>query len=302
MSVIAIGRRRMDQITRTYEQMIDRFVKWAKTEQGIRAAIVVGSRARIDRAADEWADLDIMIFTTQPEHYIPRTDWLENIGNVWISIVGRTAGGDPERLVLFEDGFKVDFVFLSTDALRRLVDAESVPALYARGARVILDKDGLAVQAIPSSFGSPASHLPTQEEFLHVINAFWYTAVVVAEQLRRGELWLVKIRDASMKECLLYILQWHARATHGWDCDTWHMGRFMEHWADPRALKEMHDVFARFDEADSWRALLATMDLFRWLAIETSEQLGYRYPTFADERATELVGNLFSGSSRTDNH
>ncbi|MFC1714390.1 hypothetical protein ACFL6S_12040 [Candidatus Poribacteria bacterium] len=34
---------------------------------------------------------------------------------------------------------------------------------------------------------------------MHVINAFWYTAIYMAKQLGRGDLWLVKIRDANTK-------------------------------------------------------------------------------------------------------
>jgi hypothetical protein len=40
--------------------------------------------------------------------------------------------------------------------------------------------------------------------------------------------------------------------------------------------------------------LFATVDLFRWLAIETAEQLSYPYPTFADEHATELARTLLA--------
>jgi hypothetical protein len=37
-----------------------------------------------------------------------------------------------------------------------------------------------------------------------------------------------------MKELLLRMLEWHARATHGWDYETWYTGRFVDRWADRR--------------------------------------------------------------------
>jgi len=67
---------------------------------------------------------------------------------------------------------------------------------------------------------------------------------------------------------------------------------------NPRAVKEMRDAFAHYDEDDIWRALLATMDLFRWLAVETAEQLNYQYPTRADEHVTKLVKELLSGKNQ----
>ena len=71
-------------------------------------------------------------------------------------------------------------------------------------------------------------------------------------------------------------------------------GRFLEEWADARAVESLPAVFAHYDEDDVWRALMATMELFRWLAIETADLLGYSYPSFGEERTTEFVQGLFS--------
>lgn len=59
----------MEQCAQAYEQMIERFVGRAQSERDIRAAIVIGSRARIDHPADEWSDLDIVILSTNPTRY-----------------------------------------------------------------------------------------------------------------------------------------------------------------------------------------------------------------------------------------
>jgi aminoglycoside 6-adenylyltransferase len=90
------------------------------------------------------------------------------------------------------------------------------------------------------------------------------------------------------------MMEWHARATDGWTYDTWHGGRFLEEWADPKVLEGLRGAFAHFDEDDIKRALLATMDMFRWIAIETAEKLDYPYPTNADRRVTEWVKTCLS--------
>ena len=71
-------------------------------------------------------------------------------------------------------------------------------------------------------------------------------------------------------------------------------GRFLEEWADPRAVMELRRAFARYDTDEIRCALAATMDLFRWLSVEAAGQWGYAYPTFGAERATELVGELMA--------
>ena len=52
------------------EQLEQRFAAWAQTQPDIRAAFVVGSRARTDHPADQWSDLDIMVVTTRPERLL----------------------------------------------------------------------------------------------------------------------------------------------------------------------------------------------------------------------------------------
>jgi len=57
-----------------YEQLIDRFVRWAHTDDNLRAAGIVGSRARIDHPADGWSDLDVLLVATDPRPYCARSD------------------------------------------------------------------------------------------------------------------------------------------------------------------------------------------------------------------------------------
>jgi aminoglycoside 6-adenylyltransferase len=106
-------------------------------------------------------------------------------------------------------------------------------------------------------------------------------------------LWTAKdCCDGYLKRLLLRLIEWHAQASHMEGYDTWHKGRFLEEWADPRVVTELESVFAHYESADIWRALVATLRLFRWLAQETTARWGYLYPTLADECATSLVAIL----------
>jgi len=314
------------QTTQAYEQLIERFVAWAEIQPDVRAALIVGSRAREDRPADQWSDLDVILIVAEPERYLAKTDWLENIGNPWITFVEKTGTGDEkERRVLFEGGLDVDFALLPTkkmQPLARLLQARGrFPQLLKllprslsqqiaqgiadfsdvarRGVKVLVDKDGIAEPLMSAIAEAPAPVPPTQDKFLNLVNDFWYHAVWTAKKLRRGELWTAKgCSDSYMKRRLLRMIEWHARAKNGFEYDTWHGGRFLERWASPRVVEDLRDAFAHYDEDDLWRGLLATMDLFRWVAIETAELLGHTYPSSADGHATELVKNLSASGSR----
>ena len=68
-------------VDRAYEPIIERFVAGPHTEDGIRAAVVIGSRARTDHPADEWADLDIVIWSTDPARYLADAGWTATLGD-----------------------------------------------------------------------------------------------------------------------------------------------------------------------------------------------------------------------------
>ena len=306
------------------KQLEERFVAWANTRPDIRAAIVIGSRARVDRPADECSDLDIVFFTNNPHYYLSKTDWLESISNPLLTFVQNTpVGGQRERRVLFDSGLDVDFTIVSNAEARLLVrflrlrkrfpqllqllpkeksrkmmqQISGFASIIRRGMRVLSDKDGVTIH-LPLlhdgsfSFSPPK---PSQSEFLAVLDEFWYFAVLMTKKLRRGELWTAgRINNCSMKDLLLQMLEWHTRAINNWDYDTWHAGSFIEHWADPRAVNALSNVFAHYNREDIRNSLWATMDTFRWLAVETAAHLNFPYPTVIDERVKGLLDTYLS--------
>jgi aminoglycoside 6-adenylyltransferase len=267
-----------------------------------------------------------MIFTADVQRYVSNRDWIEGLGNVWVAAQGRTVRGDPEWLVIFEGGIDADFVFISSRRLRwalrllgllkssprltKLLPAEAASLIaevhaatadvLARGVRILLDGDELIRDMSRLFGGKPGAAPVTEAAFLGAAYSFWLTAGRTAKKLRRGELWVAKYRtDVLLKDVVRQMIEWHAQSTKG-ASDTWHDGHFLEEWADPRAVAGLGGAFAHYDVDDVWRALLATMDLFRWLATETAESLGYSYPREVDGRITALVNHHKAGAaSRT---
>jgi aminoglycoside 6-adenylyltransferase len=287
-----------DQIALGYERLTQKFVTWAQAEPDIRAAIVVGSRARTDHPADEWADLDIVVFTTDVERYIASADWVENVGVHWLSFVEHTHNGGWERRVLFDGGLDVDFVFDPVQVLEQVAAGDASPDvvdIVRRGIRELVDKDGLLAKLGTIDWQASPFQPPSKTDFLNLVRDFWYHTVWMTKHLRRGEVWLAKsCCDMYMKEQLRWMLEWHARAVQGPEHDTWMCGRFLEEWADPRAVAQLPEVFARYDRQDIARALQATMALFRWLAVETAQRWGYDYPAAGEQAATALVEALLA--------
>lgn len=277
-----------------YERLFTRFATWAEAQPDVRLILVLGSRARSDQPADEYSDADILFLVDDPRRFVEHDDWLEPLGTMWLSFLEPTATGDGiERRILFAGGLDVDFIPVPVAAVRAWTRVPAdVADIVRRGVRVLLDKDGLLAQLTAAPADAPARVEPTEREYSQVVNDFLYHVVWTAKKLARGELWTAKsCLDDYMKWRLLQMIEWHARLTRGVN-DTWHGGRFLEKWADPRALEGLRRAFARYDAAEVKDALRATLELFHWLAVETGGTMAYVYPLQVEEHITKLIDKI----------
>lgn len=283
----------------TYAQLERNFVAWAGGQADIRSAIVIGSRARREPPADEWSDLDIILYATDPAVYAATPDWLSTLGEVWLSYLNDTFAGEVEWLVLFAGGLKADFILSTAKGpLQQTINQSPYQVVLRRGVRVLFDKVAPdSPLTLPEAWLAPPPN-PTQDEFLALVNQVFLSATRAAKLLKRSELWGAKYHcDTDMKRHLMTVLEWHARATHGPNHDTWYDGRYLDQWADPQTLADLPATFAAYDGSDLWRALFATLDLFRCVAIETAELLNYSYPAQTDQQITSWLASLLMEKS-----
>ncbi len=261
-----------------YEDIESKFISWAQTVEDIRAAFIVGSRARNDHPADEWSDMDIILFTSKQNYYLSNNEWLNYFGDICTSFATQTNGGDLECLTLFEGGWQVDFVIQTIDDLNHLVKNKVIPDNFYRGVKVLVDKDHIAHNIMPQSSMTPQGNPLSEDRFLQTINMFWFIALYIAKQILRNELWVVKVRDGNLKELLLQMIEWHEKTVNGAEYDTWHAGRFLCEWASKETQAELMNTYGHFDRNDSWKALMATIILFMRLSREISEKKKFSYP------------------------
>jgi aminoglycoside 6-adenylyltransferase len=282
----------------TYNHFEVNFVTWAQAQPDILAAVVIGSRARTDPPADAWSDLDVIAFTTDASAYAARQDWPAEIGEVWLAVLETIGRGDPEWLIMFAGGLKLDvaFTLASGVGVQQMMAASPYQNVYQSGVRVLFDKSAAAApeasSSLPEGEHGISAH-PSEAEFQAMVNAMLLYAARAAKYLRRGDLWRAKLEcDCNLKRRLLTMLEWHAKATHGLDYETWYDGRYVHEWGDPRAVEAFPATFGAYDADDLQRALFATLDLFRQLAPETAERLGYAYPAEVDAQMTAWMRSV----------
>lgn len=274
-----------------YEDFLAKFMRWAEDNNDIRAAFVVGSRARIEYPADAYSDLDIIFFCVNQSSYIANTAWLNEFGTVWAVNISQKTGIDPELKIIFEGGYQVDFVIHSASVLRQMVLRKHCPTDFLRGAKYIVDKDSVSQYILPSNTISPPLKPITEELFRQVVNEFWCTALLTAKLILRDALWVAKDRDADMKSLLLQMIEWHQRVTNGEEHFIWDSGRYISQWASTDIVEDLESAYGRFNKEDSWNALQVTMKLFRRLSSAVADLMNYKYSAGLEENVYQWVAN-----------
>ena len=295
---------RASLVAREYEGLEARICAWAESTAGVRGALVLGSRARTDHPADEWADLDVLVVTSDARSLIDDRSWLTTIGRPRMSFVEGAGGDDaPELRVMFEGGYDVDFACMSPERIRAMAetDPRTTAIALGRGARVLVDKDGVlgaALESLPPDASGPSLPQPDQRAFDQVCSDFWYHCVWTAKHLARGEVWWAKgCCDGYLKQLLRQVLEWEALAEGR---DPWFRGRFLEEWADPDALASLGRAFARYDPGEIWQALDATMDIFAEQARRVATLFDLVPGEAAEVHARDLVERIRTTGSFVD--
>ncbi len=242
---------------------LDQLLAWAEEEDTIRTVVLTGSAAR--GTTDRYSDLDIQLYSTEPDRLLDRDDWYRQFGHVLVVEALENEGWNPTRLIYYAGG-KIDFTILSTSLLDSGMELD-------RPFQVLIDKDHRSgsFRAVPL----PGAEPPTEAAFLECVNWFYAALTMWAKQVARDDPWAGKIRDQNSKELLLRMLEWDHRVRKGWDYDTWHLGVRQREWVDPELLPAIAATWSGAGRAESARAIRASLDLFDMLSGRTAEALGY---------------------------
>ena len=259
------------------DTVIQRLTRLGEERDSVRAMILTGSRANPNFPRDILSDYDVILYTLNVAPFVESEEWFRELGPVLVSIqpgfeeMGRWV---CTRLVLYEDGTKIDFTVRSMDHLKMLCSTGASPDDH--GYVVVLDKDGLT-----ASLGTPTHKeyipaLPTASEYAESVNSFWWDSTYVAKYLWREDLMAVKLMlDHHLKQNYLRpMLEWLVESDRDWRWKPGAYGRGLTGELDADTGRELAESLSR------------TTALFRKVAIKVAERLGYQYLYELDDKVT----------------
>jgi aminoglycoside 6-adenylyltransferase len=275
------------------EEAIQRLVEWAEKQEAIRAILLTSTLTNPNAPVDIFSDYDVILAVEDIHPYFDDDAWLGDFGKVLVYYK------DPIQLqdgfetfayiTQYEDGTKIDYTLVQLGWLPWVAAQPELPPFLDIGYITLLDKDGLATGLKPPTYSAYIPNPPSEEEYRLVIQLFFHEATYVAKHLWRDDLIPAKYNlDTMMKfEFLRKMLEWRMEINHGWAVKTGAYGKGLKKRLPSDLWLEFEKTYVGAGLEENWEALFRTIDLFRKVASEVGDHLGYAYPQELDRRSME---------------
>lgn len=265
------------------DAVLDRILAWAEAEPAVRAVVVTSTRARAEGPPDELSDYDVILaledigrFDAAAAYGTPAARWGDE----------HDVHGTKTRFlgVVYDDGVKIDWTLWPAKVVGLVAERGLTDDLDV-GYKVLLDKDGATARWAQPTYRAHIPRRPTLAEYVALVEEFWWSATYLAKARARGEQFFLRfVLDVDMTHgALRRMLEWLVETRRDWSWKPGAYGRGIERELPPDVAHEVAAAHGSF---------ALTVELFRRVAREVGDALGYAYPQDADDVVSTYIDKL----------
>lgn len=289
------------------DEKLKAIINWSENNKDIRAVLLTSSLVNPLASVDDFSDLDIELIFDDNTPYITDRNWVHHFGNP-IAMVeeDESCFNDKHamKMVLYEEGVKVDFKLYSTTPFLEEVNQEELPEDWDIGYKVMLDKDGITQHMKKATYRVSIIKKPTEQRFKQLLNDFWWDTVYVAKSLVRDELFYAKFSSETCirKDYLIPLIEWYIASQHQWNITTNKYGRFFKKYLNTEMWKKIELTFSGSEINENWNALFAMADVVAQIGRDLAEKLNYDYPVKLEADIRTYLNHLAADDKKGKKH
>jgi aminoglycoside 6-adenylyltransferase len=275
------------------KDVVDKLVAWGTAHPLIRAMVLTSSRSRPDGPVDPLSDYDLILAVSDVRPFAFEDAWISEYGRPMVrwGDQGEEHGLTTYfRGVIYQNYVRIDYSIWPVEVLERIAADPPLPELDM-GYRVLLDKDQRTAGWKQPTYQAYIPTRPTEAEYQALVEEFWWGTTYVAKSLWRDELVFAKwVLDADLKlETMRRMLEWRIEIDHHWSVKPGLHGRGLKQLLSPDIWTEFASTYVSLNVEETWVALDLVIALFRKLAPDVGNALGYAYPQQVDDQVSAYL-------------
>ncbi len=261
--------------------MINRIVAWSKSQATVQAIIIVGSRARETDDIDHFSDLDLILFSDSPSELVSSETWISTISRPWILDFSQTFAGDAEWQVIFEGGFKVDFIITSSGSpgvFTQVFEGSPYQEVFNQGWKHLYLDPNKTTEISPLAGTltmSPPRPTSARTQLSHAL----FVSYGLAKSIFRSDLWRAHNYLCQLRAQIMWFIDLQARFNSTGKVSIWKDGRCIEQWASQELIKRLPMLFPGYNRESLARSFHCALELLDELALDVSFKAGEDHPT-----------------------
>ncbi len=265
------------------DEKLKAIINWSENNKEVRAVLLTSSLVNPLAPVDDLSDLDIELIFGDNTLYVTDHNWTYHFGTPIAMVEEDERNFNNKhamKMVLYEDGIKVDFKLYSATPFLEEVNQEELPEDWDIGYKVMLDKDGITQHMKKPTYRVSIIKKPTEHYFKQVLNDFWWDTVYVAKSLVRDELFYAKFSAETCirKDYLIPLIEWYIASQYQWNITTNKHGRLFKKYLTAEMWKKIEQTFSGSKINENWSALFAMADMVAQMGRDVAGKLGYAYP------------------------
>ncbi len=281
---------------RSEKEMFDLILRVAEADERVRAVYMNGSRANPHVEKDIYQDYDIVYVVTETQSFLQNKSWINIFGEIAIvqepdsNDLGWGTDCDFTKsygwLILFKDGNRIDLhIMVRETAMEHyLSDSLTVP---------LMDKDHLLPQIPPSSDADYRIKVPAKQVYNGCCNEFWWCLNNVAKGIKRDQIpYAMRMYTQVVHVELDKMVEWYIAMDHEDSVSTGMWGKYYKKYLSPELYEKYLKTYSDGNPENLWNAIFIACDLFRSLALQVSDHLGYVYCKQDDENMVSYITHI----------
>lgn len=177
------------------------------------ALALFGSALQDRTSIDLWSDVDFLLVVEEHAFstFYPSVEWLRDLGGIFAREQSENPFHGTTR-ICFDDFRRLDLVVTAPSKLRNIEAWTSIP--FWRGTSVLFSHSPEVTQILSQVRTSPKLTPPTQTDFEHMTNHFWFKAMLAGYKVMRGDrLIALHLALGLIRDCCVLGMMLRDRAT-----------------------------------------------------------------------------------------